>query len=209
MGCSPVLCITQAPSHSALAGHNWAQLSPRIFASRIIRAEPCRLPLRICCMKPGTSMRAGHASMQGLSKQNRHLDASTTASLLAISGLIWLKLSFHCDEPLLDTGSGKNIILLESNIAAPAQRLLTADKRQAGGDREPQRSQQSLSSCRCPDLGLSGTSRLQSAGADACEGRLKRLGAESDRPANSRLEIWEAMRSGTTRERDTRNRRVR
>src|SRR5437879_12134303 len=128
MGCSPVLCITQAPSHSALAGHNWAQLSPRIFASRIIRAEPCRLPLRICCMKPGTSMRAGQASMQGLSKQNRHLDASTTASLLAISGLIWLKLSFHCDEPLLDTGSGKELILLDSKLRATAQRPLTAVK---------------------------------------------------------------------------------
>src|SRR5207245_10937723 len=154
MGCSPVLCITQAPSHSALAGHNWAQLSPRLFASTIIRADPCSLPLRICCMKPGTSMRAGQSSMQGLSKQNRHLDASTTASLLAISGLIWLKLSFHCDEPLLDTGSGKNIILLESNIAAPAQRLLTGYKtpRQGCGERRPERSPQWLSCRRCPDL---------------------------------------------------------
>src|SRR5712691_3216165 len=69
-------------------------------------------------MKPGTSMRAGHASVQGLSKQNRHRDASTAASMLAISGLIWVKLSFHCDEPLLDTGSGKDIVLLESNTGA-------------------------------------------------------------------------------------------
>src|SRR5205807_2896814 len=83
----------------------------------------------------------------------------------------------HCDEPLLDTGSGKNIILLESNIAAPAQRLLTADKRQrqAGGDREPQRSQQSLSFCSCAEHSFAVPSRWQSAGADECEGRLKRL----------------------------------
>ncbi len=38
------------------------------------------------------------------------------------------------------------------------------------------------------------------------EGRLKRSGAESGQPANSRLEIWEGMRSDTTRETDTRNR---
>ena len=58
---------TQAPSQSASTGQTRAQEWPSTFASRIVRAEPFRLPVVIFRMKPGMSMAVGQAWMQGAS----------------------------------------------------------------------------------------------------------------------------------------------
>jgi hypothetical protein len=52
-----------------------------MFASRIVFAEPSKLPLAIFLMNFGTSMWVGHAAMHGASKQYRHLWASITAAV--------------------------------------------------------------------------------------------------------------------------------
>src|ERR1700692_1476957 len=79
MGACPFSCITQAPSQSTSVGHTRPQLSPRILAERITRAEPSRLPVEIFLMNAGTSMCVGQAMVQGASKQYRQRAASTAA----------------------------------------------------------------------------------------------------------------------------------
>src|SRR2546422_3946770 len=82
MACSPFSCITQAPSHSASVGQTRPQLSPRILASRITRAEPRRLPVRIFLINAGTSMRVGQARVHGASKQRSEEHTSELQSRL-------------------------------------------------------------------------------------------------------------------------------
>src|ERR1700679_690243 len=72
--------MTQAPSHSTSTGQARAQLAPRILASRMVRADPARLPLAIFLMNFGTSICVGHAVAQGASKQKRQRLASGTAA---------------------------------------------------------------------------------------------------------------------------------
>ena len=50
-------------------GHTRAQLAARIFASRMVLAEPARLLLAIFLIKPGTSICVGQAVVHGASKQ--------------------------------------------------------------------------------------------------------------------------------------------
>src|SRR5215469_3538267 len=57
-----------------------------MLASRMVIAEPRRLPAAIFLMKRGTSMWVGHAAVQGASKQKRQRLASTTASCGAKAG---------------------------------------------------------------------------------------------------------------------------
>lgn len=57
-----------------------------MFASRIVRAEPIKLPLAIFLMNFGTSMCVGHACVHGASKQYKHLFASGTAACLSKAG---------------------------------------------------------------------------------------------------------------------------
>src|ERR1700727_2249245 len=72
--------MTQAPSHNTSTGQARAQLAPRMLASRMVRAEPARLPVAIFLMKRGTSMWVGHAVAHGASKQNRQRLASGKAA---------------------------------------------------------------------------------------------------------------------------------
>src|SRR5580704_1038633 len=98
--------MTQAPSQSTSTGHTRAQLAPRMLASRIVIAEPRRLPEAIFLMKRGTSMWVGQAPAHGASKQYRQRLASTRASwvlkagwrsgnLCSISGFVGLVMSFR------------------------------------------------------------------------------------------------------------------
>ena len=58
---------TQAPSQSSCTGHTRAQVAPIRLDSRIVRAEPMRLPVEIFLMKPGMLMCVGQACVQGAS----------------------------------------------------------------------------------------------------------------------------------------------
>ena len=69
MGSRLKRCMTQAPSHNTSTGQTRAQLAPRMLASRIVRAEPRRLPEEIFLMNFGTSMCVGQAAAQGASAQ--------------------------------------------------------------------------------------------------------------------------------------------
>src|SRR4029079_6825926 len=71
--------MTQAPSQRTSVGQTRAQLAPRMFAVRIVRAAPVTLPVMIFLMNAGISMPVGQAVMQGASKQKRHRDDSTSA----------------------------------------------------------------------------------------------------------------------------------
>ena len=53
---SSLMLSTQAPSHRTSTGHTREQLSPRMFESRIVSADPRTLSLAIFLMKRGTSM---------------------------------------------------------------------------------------------------------------------------------------------------------
>ena len=53
---------------------------PRIFASRIVSAEPRRFPVAIFLMKRGTSMCVGHAQCRARRNNKGSAFASTTAS---------------------------------------------------------------------------------------------------------------------------------
>ena len=66
--CSSAVC-TQARSHSSSVGQTRAQLPPRMFASRMVWAEPRKLPVAILRMNEGTSIPVGQASTQGASWQ--------------------------------------------------------------------------------------------------------------------------------------------
>src|SRR5260370_35085059 len=79
MGCLLYRCITQEPSQSTSTGHTREQLRPRILASRMVCAEPRRLPVEIFLIKRGTSMWVGQAAVHGASKQYRQRLASTRA----------------------------------------------------------------------------------------------------------------------------------
>src|SRR5579871_844976 len=70
---------TQEPSHKTSTGQTREQLRPRILESRIVSAEPRRLPVEIFLMKRGTSMWVGQAPVQGASKQKRQRLASARA----------------------------------------------------------------------------------------------------------------------------------
>src|SRR5580704_16516115 len=91
MGFSCFSCITQAPSQRTSVGHTRPQLWPRIFAERILRAEPRRLPVEIFLMKAGTSMCVGQAFVHGASKQYRQRAASTAACRGVMAGAISAK----------------------------------------------------------------------------------------------------------------------
>ncbi len=80
MGCLLYRCSTHAPSQSTPTGQTREQLAPSTLDSRIVRADPGRLPLAIFLMKRGTSMCVGHACMQGASKQKRQRFASGIAA---------------------------------------------------------------------------------------------------------------------------------
>src|SRR5580704_449797 len=86
MGCLLYRCMTQAPSHKTSTGQTRAQLAPRILASRMVRAEPERLPLAIFLINRGTSICVGHAAAQGASKQKRHRLASGNAACRSSGG---------------------------------------------------------------------------------------------------------------------------
>src|SRR5215510_2488747 len=57
-----------------------------MLASRMVRAEPRRLPCAIFLMKRGTSMCVGQAAMQGASKQYRQRLASVRADCWSKGG---------------------------------------------------------------------------------------------------------------------------
>src|SRR4029079_3541661 len=69
-------------------GQTFAQLPPRILASRMRRAEPRRFPVLMRLINPGTSIWVGQAAVQGASKQFRQRLASMTAAWGASGGLI-------------------------------------------------------------------------------------------------------------------------
>jgi hypothetical protein len=48
--------MTQAPSHSTSTGHTREQLAPKMFASKIVSADPRKFPVAIFLIKRGTSM---------------------------------------------------------------------------------------------------------------------------------------------------------
>jgi hypothetical protein len=57
-----------------------------MLASRMVFAEPSRLPLAIFLMNFGTSMCVGQACMHGASKQYRQRFASATAAVFSNGG---------------------------------------------------------------------------------------------------------------------------
>src|SRR5580698_7164745 len=57
-----------------------------MFASKIVFAEPSRLPLAIFLMNLGTSIWVGQACAHGASKQNKHRCASVTAAVASNGG---------------------------------------------------------------------------------------------------------------------------
>ncbi len=57
-----------------------------MLASRMVSAEPRRLPLAIFLMKRGTSMCVGQAAVHGASKQNRQRLASASADCESSAG---------------------------------------------------------------------------------------------------------------------------
>src|SRR5437899_8545850 len=83
--------MTHAPSQSTSTGHTREQLRPRMLASRMVAAEPRRLPVEIFLMNRGTSMWVGQAAAHGASKQYRHLLDSTSADRESNGGLISAK----------------------------------------------------------------------------------------------------------------------
>src|ERR1700752_240367 len=93
--------MTHAPSQSTSVGPTRPQLSPRIFALRITRADPFRFPVVIFLMKDGTSMLVGHALVQGASKQYKHRLASMRACCDVKGGVMSAKFrSYSCGESL-------------------------------------------------------------------------------------------------------------
>src|SRR5580692_5946964 len=86
IGCLLYCSSTQAPSQRTSTGQAREQLAPRMFASRIVFADPSRLPLAIFLMNRGTSMCVGQAMVQGASKQYRQRFASVRAAVLLKGG---------------------------------------------------------------------------------------------------------------------------
>ena len=58
---------TQASSQSVSVGQTRAQMPPRMFCSRIVRAAASGTPLAISRMKSGMSIEVGQAATQGAS----------------------------------------------------------------------------------------------------------------------------------------------
>src|SRR6266852_7262799 len=116
MAFSPFSCMTQAPSQSTSVGHTRPQLSPRMFASRITRAEPRKLPVVIFLMNAGTSMCVGHAFVHGASKQNRQRVASMTACRCIIGGVMSAKFFSYCSAGSFGAVSRRGIPVLVDSV---------------------------------------------------------------------------------------------
>ena len=80
-------------------GQTRAQLAPRMFALRIVLADPAKFPLTIFFMKDGMSIPVGQAWMQGASKQNKQRLASMTASWDVYRGVISAMLAAAASGP--------------------------------------------------------------------------------------------------------------
>src|SRR5882724_6515405 len=96
---------TQAPSHKTDVGQTRAQLWPRILASKMVLAEPRRLPVRIWRINWGTSIPVGQAFMQGASWQNRHREPSSRACPGLRGGLMSAKFFSSCSSASLGAAS--------------------------------------------------------------------------------------------------------
>src|SRR6202045_3602695 len=71
---------THAPSHNSCTGHTRAQVAPSKLDSRMVRAEPGKLPVEIFLMNLGMSIWVGQACVQGASKHIKQRADSVTAS---------------------------------------------------------------------------------------------------------------------------------
>ena len=116
---------THAPSHSSCTGHTRAQVAPNKFESRMVRAEPRRIPVEIFLMNFGISMCVGQACVQGASKHIKHRAASTAASL-AVSG--GKSSSSPTEFPVTRAGSCK------SSSASTFASLLPTQQLSSGND---------------------------------------------------------------------------
>src|SRR5579871_6342370 len=89
-----------------------------MLALRMTRAEPRRLPLAIFLMKPGTSICAGQAFVQGASKQYRQRFASTTASRAPSAGWISANLASNCCSSVISRlSAGQRAIHVRPPVA--------------------------------------------------------------------------------------------
>ena len=79
MGLSSCVLRTQTASHRFSVGQTRAHIPPKGLLSKMVWAEPRRLPSAMRLMKEGTSMLVGQAVAQGASKQYKQRSASSRA----------------------------------------------------------------------------------------------------------------------------------
>src|SRR5215470_15853668 len=87
-----------------------------MLASRIVLAEPRRLPVRIWRMNWGTSIPVGQALMQGASWQNRQREPSSNACEGVKGGLMSAKFLSSCSSGSLGDSSNIDYLGLPCDV---------------------------------------------------------------------------------------------